>query len=66
MEGDGQQEHEERGASRDREGDADEDGVEKNPGFEEEALEEELLLCLVCGAAGVAGTAGVGRGGFRV
>ena len=44
VEGDCDQEDEERGAGCYGEGHADEDGVEEDAGFEEEALQEELLV----------------------
>lgn len=46
---DGDEEDDEGGAGRDAEGHADEDGVEEDAGFEEEALEEHLLLLLLAG-----------------
>lgn len=49
VEGDGEKEDEEGWREGDGEGDADEDGVEEDAGFEEEALKEELLLDLVGG-----------------
>lgn len=52
MEGYGEEEDEEGAACCDGEGYADEDGVEEDAGFEQETLEEEVLLGL-----------GLGRGG---
>lgn len=61
MEGYGEEEDEEGAACCDGEGYADEDGVEKDAGFEQETLEEEVLLGLGLGSGG--GSNGV-RGGI--
>lgn len=60
MEGDGDEEDEEGRADGDGERHADEDAVEEDAGFEEEALQQHFLLELVRGERGC----GVGVGGL--
>lgn len=63
MEGYGEEEDEEGAACCDGEGQADEDGVEEDAGFEEETLEEEVLFGLRLGRGG---SSGVWRGISKV
>ena len=77
VEGDGDEQNNERGAGADGKGHPDKDGVEEDAGFEEEALEEGFLLELVVAECrgggwrfwlrgGWGGVDGVGVGGCGV
>lgn len=64
MEGYGEEEDEEGTACCNGEGHADEDGVKEDAGFEEETLEEEVLLGVGLGRGG--GSSVVWGGVFKV